>query len=79
MNREQIAARLYGLDDYISSKRFNKVLDEIEAIVREAVKAEREACAVLIEPKNDKSDWTEYAHQCAILARLIRFRGEETA
>ncbi len=34
--------------------------------------AECERCAALVEPKNDPSDWTEYAHACADLARRIR-------
>jgi hypothetical protein len=32
-------------------------------------------CAQLVEPKNDQSDWTPYAHACARLARRIRSGG----
>jgi len=75
MNREQIAARLNENEDAV----FNiDTIEAIEAIVREAVEAERESIAVMIEPKNDKSDWTKYAHHCAMLARIIRARGEKT-
>ena len=43
--------------------------------IREAVEAEREACASLIEPKNPRSDWTEYAEAKADCAAMIRARG----
>ena len=43
--------------------------------IREAVLAEREACASLIEPKNPRSDWTEYAEAKADCAAMIRARG----
>ena len=43
--------------------------------IREAVLAEREACASLIEPKNPLSDWTEYAEAKADCAAMIRARG----
>lgn len=43
-------------------------------IARRAIKAEREACAELIEPKNDPSDWTEYARIKAACAAAIRAR-----
>jgi len=43
--------------------------------IREAVLAEREACASLIEPKNPRSDWTEYAEAKADCAAMIRSRG----
>ena len=36
---------------------------------------EREACASLIEPKNPRSDWTEYAEAKADCAAMIRARG----
>ena len=46
--------------------------DQLNAYAAQQVAAERERCARLIEPKNDPSDWTEYAHACAGLARMIR-------
>lgn len=39
-----------------------------------AVAFEREACARLIEPKNEQSDWTEYAKIHAKCAASIRAR-----
>ena len=49
--------------------------DVLERAIREAVLAEREACASLIEPKNPRSDWTEYAEAKADCAAMIRARG----
>ena len=43
--------------------------------LQKAVEAEREACASLIEPKNPRSDWTEYAETKAYCAAIIRARG----
>jgi hypothetical protein len=42
--------------------------------MRAAILAEREACAQLIEPKNDPSDWTEFAQHSAYQAMRIRAR-----
>jgi hypothetical protein len=46
MNREQIAARL-NMDEMAPWRV--RVLNEVESIVREAVEAEREACAKVVE------------------------------
>lgn len=43
-----------------------------ESYASRKVAAERERCAQLIEPKNDRSDWTECAHHAARLARRVR-------
>jgi len=48
--------------------------------VRDQVEVEREACIRIIEdlrPKNDRSDWTEYA--CDIDAVLVRARNQINA
>lgn len=47
-----------------------------EAELVSARSIEREACAKLIEPKNDPSDWTEYAKIQAECAARIRGRTE---
>ena len=48
--------------------------EQMRAYALQERAAERERCARLIEPKNEPSDWTEYAHACADLARKIRSR-----
>lgn len=67
MNREQIAARI------MSPIIPHKLLDEVEAIVREAVEAEREACASIVENADtpDCGGWST----CGI-SEAIRARGE---
>ena len=50
------------------------LLQALKQAVMEATLAEREACAKLICPTNQKSDWTEYAHTKAHCAKLIRER-----
>jgi len=57
---------------------WRSTMDVLEAERKErdsAVLAEREACASLIEPKNPRSDWTEYAEAKADCAAMIRARG----
>ena len=43
-----------------------------QAAIDAAVAAERERCAALIEPKNERSDWTPLAEYAAHLAARIR-------
>jgi hypothetical protein len=47
---------------------------EIERFAELVAQHEREACAKRIEPKNDRDDWTEFAYQCDVLAKIIRNR-----
>lgn len=46
--------------------------DQMHAYARAGYIAGLEAAASAIEPKCDPEDWTEYAGDCASLARVIR-------
>lgn len=72
MNREQIADRLIELVGYPA------MLDAVEAIVREAVEAEREACAKLCENMY-RRDLVQFAPEYTAadeIAQEIRARGD---
>ena len=45
---------------------------QMRAYAAEQVAAERERCAQIAEPKNDRSDWTEFAEHAARIAARIR-------
>ena len=64
---------LTAVQEVLTDERARRV--KAERAIREAVLAEREACASLIEPKNPRSDWTEYAEAKADCAAMIRARG----
>ena len=73
--------------DYTELQRLHLATDELlrartmerdAALAREAeafragAEAMRRKAAWLLEPQNDKSDWTPYAHDCHRLAEAIR-------
>lgn len=47
-------------------------LDAYVSLCELAQAEERERCAKIVEPTNDREDWTEYAYMCSEIAKQIR-------